>query len=160
MREKYSLEKTLGVEVEINKKHLDLIVTNKDLSDIITRGLLLKTGLHASLKLTELLSRGGCMTLDMKDGLYYRSDKFMTVITNEDLLYGVFQFALKNVVCWDKADSDHISKYENVKIFYGQISVSNLTDKGITEIVKLAVKSALKRIDISDEENESSLTEV
>ena len=160
MREKYSLEKTLGVEVEINNKHLDLIVTSKDLSDIITRGLLLKTGLHASLKLTELLSRGGYITQDMKDGLYYRSDKFMTVITVEDLLNGVFQFALKNVVCWDKADSDHIPKYGNVKILYGQISVSNLTDKGITKIVKLAVKSALKRIDISDDQNESSLTEV
>lgn len=153
MRGKYSLEKTLSVEIKINEKHFDLIVTNKDLTDIITRAVLTDTGLHASLDLMELLTRTDLATLDIKDGLYYRLDKLMTVVTVEDILHGVFDIVLNNVSYWDKADSEHIPTYKSKGTIYGMIAVSNLTDKGLSEIIKAAVKNALRENSILDEKS-------
>ena len=152
MEEKHALEETLGLEIEINKKHFDLIVTNKDLTDIVTRGLLANTGLHADLKVTELLSRNESLTSDLRNGLYYRSDKFMTVVTLEDILQGVFKFSLQNVSCWDKADDSHLPTSGNESTIYGMITISNLKEKAIALIVKEAAKNALKRNDLLYEE--------
>ena len=152
MEDKHSLEETLGLEIEINKKHFDLIVTNKDVTDIVTRGLLAKTGLHADLKVTELLSRNESLTSDLKNGLYYRSDKFMTVVTLEDILQGVFKFGLQYVSCWDKADASHLPTPGNEGTIYGMITISNLKEKAITLIVKEAAKNALKRNDLLNED--------
>lgn len=141
----FSLEDTLGLTVEINKKHYDLIATVSDLAIILRRGIDGRTGLYSGLNIIEMLGFDNLMEQKWGSVPYYHSGNTMAVIGVKDLTYGFFKFALKNLSLWDKADDVHTPARRNLKITYSMIDVSKLDEKQLATIIKKAAKHAIKR---------------
>ena len=145
MEKQYSLEKTLGLEIEINNKHFDLIITNEDIAKLIQKALTAKIGLYATKEIQNAITQNKFPEETYPNGLYYRSEKIMVVITLEDIVQGMCRFALKFVSFWDKANETHQPKEKTDNTICGMITISNLKEKGIENITKEIVNCAWKR---------------
>lgn len=135
MNKQYSLNEKLGLEIEINRKKFDLIATDKDIENIIEKGLQIDIGLYNN---KDQKPHKQSTSMKHNTNLYYHTNKIIVKITPQEVLEGLFDFSLRNLFCWDIADETHIPANKEENIHYSMITISNIKDKGIAEIIKTA----------------------
>lgn len=135
MNKQYSLNEKLGLKIEIMGKRFDLIATDKDIENIIEKGLQIDIGLYDNKNQKPYKQSN---SIKHKKSLYYHTEKIIVKITPQEVLEGLFDFSLRNLFCWDIADETHIPANKKENLHYSMITISNIKEKGIEDIIKTA----------------------